>query len=57
METSKHPRCRDCKHIVNFNKSSDRYWHCDVTHSAYATNGRKPTKRMNTACDKFENKD
>jgi hypothetical protein len=54
MKTLKTLRCRDCKHIVNFNKFSDRYWHCNVKQSNYTLNGRKPTKRMNPACEKFE---
>ena len=48
-------RCRECKHIANLNPHSGRYWYCTIQRCNRTTYGLKAVKRMDQACDKFEN--
>ena len=48
--------CRDCIHIANLNPHSNRYWHCAIIPSRRTIYGFKAVKRMNNACEQFEEK-
>ena len=47
-------RCRECKHIVNLNPRSKRYWYCTIQKCNRTPYGVKAVKRMSKSCDKFE---
>ncbi|KAA6303158.1 MAG: hypothetical protein EZS26_000761 [Candidatus Ordinivivax streblomastigis] len=46
--------CRDCEHCKNLNYYSTRYWYCTITPNNRTSYGVKAVKRMNKACNRFQ---